>query len=124
MDSEEKLCLQTTHNNQDDRCAKVRELNDALRCRSRDGKIFVTRGVTELGIGVLPEVMKAIAAFDDFTPANDPYGEHDYAAVLVGTHKVYWKIDYYDRAMQYGSPDPADPTVTTRVMTVFLASEY
>ena len=124
MNSNEKLCFETTQINEHDCRVRIRQLNDNLRCLSRGGKIFVTRGVTTLSMGILPEVMKAIAAFNDFTPANDPFGEHDYAAVLVGTHKVYWKIDYYDRSMQYGSPNAADPEVTTRVMTVFLASEY
>ncbi|MFL0670464.1 MAG: DUF3768 domain-containing protein [Erythrobacter sp.] len=25
---------------------------------------------------------------------------------------VFWKIDAYDRALQFGSEDPADPAVT------------
>ena len=38
--------------------------------------------------------------------------------------KFFWKIDYYDRAMEHGSENPTDPEQTTRVMTVMLASEY
>jgi hypothetical protein len=37
---------------------------------------------------------------------------------------VFFKIDYYDVAMRLHSPDPADPEVTERVITVMLAEEY
>ena len=37
---------------------------------------------------------------------------------------VFWKIDAYDRALQSGSEDPANPAVTRRVLTIMLASEY
>lgn len=32
----------------------VRELNDELRCHQRGGKLFMTRGITALGVGMLP----------------------------------------------------------------------
>jgi hypothetical protein len=31
---------------------------------------------------------------------------------------------YFDRNLKYHSPDPTDPAVTTRVITVMLADEY
>jgi Protein of unknown function (DUF3768) len=30
---------------------------------------------------------------------------------------IYFKIDYFDRAMSMHSPDPADPSVSQRVIT-------
>ena len=102
----------------------IRELNDELRCHHRGGKLFMTRGITALGVGMLPVIVKAVAAFDAFSPDNDPHDEHDFGSLNIGADKVFWKIDYYDRSMEFGSPDPADPEVTTRVLTIFLASEY
>ena len=103
---------------------RIRQLNDNLRCKARGGKVMVTQGITQLAKGTLPKIVNAIGAFNDFTEANDPYGEHDYGTVTVEGIKVYWKIDYYDRQLQYGSPDAANPDVTTRVMTIYLPSEH
>ena len=72
----------------------------------------------------ISKVMATIRNFDDFTEHNDPYGEHDCAAVEVDGSRVFWKIDYYDKARQGGSPDPSDPNVTERVMTIMLGEEY
>lgn len=37
---------------------------------------------------------------------------------------IFWKIDYYDRKVEFGSENPADPAQTTRVLTLMLAQEY
>lgn len=62
-------------------------------------------------------------ASDAFRQRNDPQGEHDFAALTVEGARVMFRIDYYDRELTYGSEDPADPLVTRRVMTVWLAEE-
>jgi hypothetical protein len=65
-----------------------------------------------------------VATFSDFTPENDPLGEHDFGSFTLVGRRFFWKIDYYDKQLQYGSESPADPCVTTRVLTLMLACEY
>ena len=38
--------------------------------------------------------------------------------------RVFWKLDYYDRQMQFASDDATNPAVTRRVLTIMLAAEY
>lgn len=68
--------------------------------------------------------MKRVRGFDAFTDDNDPYGEHDFGSFEYAGRTIFWKIDCYDRDLNYGSPDPSDETVTARVLTVMLAEEY
>ena len=70
------------------------------------------------------QVIIAIRTYDAFSPDNDPYGEHDFGEVEVRGSAVMFKIDYYDLAGKYHSPDAADPAVTMRVMTLMLSDEY
>ena len=68
--------------------------------------------------------MEAVRAFDDFSENNDPYGEHDFGNFTLDGADVFWKIDYYDNDLRDGSPNPAEPALTKRVLTVLLAEEY
>ena len=38
--------------------------------------------------------------------------------------RVFWKLDYYDRQMEFASDDAANPAVTRRVLTIMLSDEY
>ena len=36
---------------------------------------------------------------------------------------VYFKIDYYDAALEYGSEDPSDASKTRRVLTIMIRED-
>jgi hypothetical protein len=104
--------------------AVVRALNDQLRRDFSTGAAFMTPGVVALGPVTAERIFRTIATYDDFCHANDPWSEHDFGAFEADGQTIYFKIDYYDKTMTSGSPNPADPSVTTRVITIMLASEY
>jgi hypothetical protein len=84
--------------------------------------VVVSGGVAALPGPVQAAVMAAVQTFADFTPDSD--GEHDCAALAVEGHRVLFTIDYHDMHLRGGSPDPADPGVTRRVLTIMLSEEY
>lgn len=102
---------------------RVRDLNDALRAHGIGGRLFATRGIHDLPDDLRTRVIDQVRVFDCFTPENDPYGEHDFGALEIDGMRVFFKIDYYG-ANGLHSPDPSDPTVTARVLTIMLADEY
>ena len=97
-------------------------LNDLARVTMSDCRVVITAGIAALDD--LDAIMAKVQAFSDFNTRNDPYGEHDFGAIEHDAQTVFWKIDYYDLDLSMHSPDPADPTVTQRVLTVMLAEEY
>lgn len=105
--------------------SKIRELNDLCRtAMGVAGKCFVTHGIDALSPEDQSAIREKVEKFNDFNPDNDPHREHDFGAFEHNGQKIFWKIDYYDKAMEFGSEDPADPSKTTRVLTIMLASEY
>ncbi|MGE3642888.1 MAG: DUF3768 domain-containing protein [Beijerinckiaceae bacterium] len=85
---------------------------------------MLTAGVTALTEHLRTTALQRMTAFDAFDADNDPHQEHDFGAFDVGEYKFFWKIDYYDPDLRFGSENPADPAVTTRVLTLMLAEEY
>ena len=84
--------------------------NDGWRCRLRPGNCDAH--------------CETIGVYDDFCHTNDPCEEDDFGSFEVDGHTIFFKIDYFDKSRSYHSPDPADPSVTERVITIMLAEEY
>jgi hypothetical protein len=103
---------------------QIRTLNDALRQNLTVGTAFMTAGVAALGAEAVARIVKTIAVYDDFCHANDPYEEHDFGSFEVDGQTIFFKIDYYDKALAAHSPDPTDSSVTERVITIMLAEDY
>jgi hypothetical protein len=103
---------------------RIRALNDDLRRHLYNGGAIMTPGIAALGEEAIGRLVNAIATFNDFCTANDPYGEHDFGAFDFDGTPVMFKIDYFDKDRNFHSPDPADPNVTESVITIMLAQEY
>ena len=108
----------------DTKTVRIRALNDSLRQNFAEGLAVMTTGIAALGGKAVARIVKTIAVFDDFCHANDPHQEHDFGAFDADGHKICFKIDYYDESLSCHSRDPADPSVTKRVITIMLAEEY
>lgn len=104
--------------------AQVRALNDQFRRTLTGGRLVITAGVQALGPHRLLQLLRCVRIFEAFDQDNDPHGEHDFGAFTEGGDRFFWKIQYYDTKLEYGSEDPADPNQTVRVLTIMLADEY
>ena len=109
----------------------IREQNDRFRAGlvspegcTLPGTAVVTAGVHARGRDFETAAYLAVAKDTAFTEDNDPWGDHGFGVVEVEGEKLFWKIDLYDRALEYGSPEPTDPARTHRILTILFPSEY
>jgi hypothetical protein len=112
-----------------DKTKTIRELNDKFRKgdNSIPGQIMITRGITDLleEINKTPDdLLHTVRTYDNFTPDNDPHKEHDFGSLEFVGYTCFWKFDYYDLTLKWGSEDASDISITKRVLTVMLAEEY
>jgi len=110
---------------------KIAEQNDRFRAgltkgNASDlrGQVVVTSAVDAMGRDFVIAALMAVAGDSTFTPDNDPYGDHGFGTVTVLTIRLFWKIDLYDEELVHGSPAPANPAVTRRVLTIMFPSDY
>ena len=104
--------------------ARIRALNDELRQNLPNAHAVLTAGVAALGPEAVARIVKTIAVYDDFCHANDPYEEHDFRSFEANGNLIFFKIDYFDKQGAFHSPDPSDPAMTQRVITIMLVEEY
>ena len=97
-------------------------LNDEARQDLRN--YHLTEGVRANDKEDIMLLLNEVKNFNDLTEDNDPYGEHDFGSIQFKGEKYFFKIDYYDEELINGSSNPADPSITRRVITVMLAEEY
>ena len=121
--------------------ARIARLNDL----ARSAMGVACTAVATVGFRSLPDadqsqVRELIETYDAFDRDNDPHGERDFGTIYqLGDgrwtterprvrgderERVFWKLDYYDRDLQFGSDDAANPAITRRVLTIMLADEY
>ena len=121
--------------------ARIARLNDL----ARSAMGVACTAVATVGFRSLPDadqsqVRELIETFDTFDEDNDPHGERDFGTIYQLSNgqwtterprlcedereRVFWKLDYYDRDLQFGSEDAANPAITRRVLTIMLADEY
>ena len=121
--------------------ARIARLNDL----ARSAMGVACTAVATVGFRSLPasdqsRVRELIETYDAFDEDNDPHGERDFGTIYqLGNgrwtterprvrdderERVFWKLDYYDCDLQFGSEDAANPAVTRRVLTIMLADEY
>ncbi len=104
--------------------ALVRAQNDQLRTTGRGGRVLITSVVAAMGNEFVAAAEERVRAFAAFTSDNDPHDEHDFGALDVAGVRLLFKMDYYDADERHGSSDPADPDMTSRVLTILLPEEY
>ncbi len=66
----------------------IRVLNDNFRSTFIGGHVVFTSGVSELPIDVKAKALLMVKTFKDFTPDNDPHGEHDFGSFEVARQHV------------------------------------
>ena len=110
---------------------RIARLND--RCRQGldpNARIMVTRNclarLTGDDVGIAEvlaqaELLAAVRRYA-FKPGDGP--ERDFGGFDLKGERIFFKIDYYDLALEFGSDDPSDASITRRVLTVMLAEDY
>lgn len=125
---------------QQERTLQIARLNDETRQgKAPRSRILFTQGVIELlaaGQTIEPARMARVIINQErlmrhigdapIAGGDDPYGERDFGVVTFLGERLYWKIDCYgdDGSFTFGSDAPWDASVTIRVLTVLLPSEY
>jgi Protein of unknown function (DUF3768) len=106
-----------------ERKLRIGQLNDELRIHHRGGTVFLTAGIRALDPKTVQAICRAVAECDMFESILPEPNERCFGLARVRDHQVVFKIEYYAPDPIFHSPDPADPSVTHRFMTIMLCEE-
>lgn len=102
----------------------IATLNNKFRKSLIGGEVLLSAGIAAMSSEDKANIVSLVQNFDNFTPDNDPYGEHDFGSFDYKGEKILWKIDYYDLNHKYMSDDPSNPDITNRVLTIMTVYEF
>ena len=102
----------------------IAKLNDDFRKSFIGGEVLLSAGIAAMSSEDKANIISMVQNFNDFTPSNDVYGEHDFLSIDYKGNKIFAKIDYYDLNYEFMSENPANPDITNRVLTILLSCEY
>ena len=103
---------------------KTRQLNDILRTTFTGGRVLTTMGIRSKPVEDVSRILAKVRSYNKFNKSNNVYGEKDYGSFAFKGDVIIWKIDYYDKDYRFMSENPADPTITNRVLTIMTSEEY
>lgn len=96
----------------------MQQANDRLRQKHDGGRVVLTQGIRALPVAIVAKILIGIREYEF---ARD--GEHDYGRVLVDDYEAFFRIDCLNADLDGDSSDPSEPALTSRVLTIFTASE-
>ena len=99
-------------------------INDNFRKSFINGEVLLSASIAAMSSEDKANIISMVQNFNDFTPSNDVYGEHDFLSIDYKGNKIFAKIDYYDLNYEFMSENPANPDITNRVLTILLSCEY
>lgn len=102
----------------------ISTLNDTFRKTFTGGQVLLSAGIAAMSSEDKANIVSLVQNFDNFTPENDVYGEHDFLSIDYKGNKIFAKIDYCDLNYEFMSENPANPDITNRVLTILLSCEY
>jgi len=90
---------------------------------------MLANSVASSPVELRQQIIAKVRDYDDFksTDELDEYerdDEHDMGFFEINSVSYLFKIDCYDATMEYGSENPADASITTRVLTIMESRDY
>jgi hypothetical protein len=102
-----------------DRRATIVELNDSFRATFKGGRVQMTPGVYDLDSRLRGRALYVLSRYNRF----DEESEHDWGVFILAGYAFEWQIEYRGSNGEGVSPNPADPSKTFRVLTLYAVND-